>query len=265
MIKDVEGLISHITQRLRSFADVAVVAMSGGADSTLVATLCSLALGPDQVCSLHLPMNDLDKRSFNSRSLRVAKKLKIRRTQSAIDAAVDSLIALICDASNVETISQLNAGNARSRVRMCALYGVAASLGETSTARVRVIGTGNLSEDYIGYDTKGGDALADIFPIGSLFKSEVYQLLDHFVDVGVLEDDLIDRTPSAGLWDGQTDEGELGHTYDVMEQSIRRIATNDGRLPPDASEVDLFVHGRHEAHKHKHLAPPVIEARQFCV
>ena len=70
-------------------------------------------------------------------------------------------------------LTALNKGNARSRARMSVLYGVAHNLSNKfPNKRVRVIGTGNLSEDYIGYDTKGGDALADIFPIGELFKSD---------------------------------------------------------------------------------------------
>ena len=151
---------------------------------------------------------------------------------------------------------------------MCTLYTVAHHLGDKLGKRVRVIGTGNLSEDFIGYDTKGGDALCDIFPIGQLFKSEVYQLLDFFRDMGVIDEEHIDRIPSAGLWNGQTDEQELGHTYNTMEPIVKRFLEHAKVQPLHTVEptcdVSKFVLQRHLANKHKHEAPPVIELRQFC-
>jgi NAD+ synthase len=151
-------------------------------------------------------------------------------------------------------------------MRMVALYTVAHELNSHLTnKRVRVIGTGNLSEDFIGYDTKGGDALCDIFPIGELYKSEVYQLAEYFVEQGDIEPYMIDYTPSAGLWDGQTDEEELGFSYNDMEPAIRKMRSATGKLectdPLTLSTVEKFVYDRHLANKHKHEAPPVIELR----
>jgi NAD+ synthase len=160
-------------------------------------------------------------------------------------------------------------GNVKARVRMTTLYGLCGYLSHTNfPKRVRVIGTGNFSEDYIGYDTKGGDALADFFPIGSLFKSEVYQMLDHFVEYGILREEDIDRVPSAGLWDGQTDEGELGCTYAEMQTAIQYLIDDDLApfapvIIPDEKVVNMVAE-RHKNNKHKHEAPPLINLREFC-
>jgi NAD+ synthase len=124
------------------------------------------------------------------------------------------------------------------------------------------MGTGNLSEDFIGYDTKGGDALADIFPIGQLFKSEVYKVLEYFRDNGKITEAMINRVPSAGLWENQTDEAELGCSYDAMEPAVRFILKNYSTIDESSlSDMQRFVWKRHLANKHKHEAPYVVTLR----
>jgi NAD+ synthase len=238
---------------IRDETDVAVIGLSGGADSTLVACLCVKALGADNVYGVHMPYNKTDIDTFNSRSIRMANKLGINNFVIPITEIADSITKSV--ESAVGPISVTNSGNARSRARMTTLYGIAHHLGDTLNKRVRVVGTGNLSEDFIGYDTKGGDALADFFPIGNLFKSQVYQMLEKFRDEGLIDEDHIDRIPSAGLWEGQTDEGELGYTYDQMQPVIEDILagkTGDG-------DLFNFVMNRHLENKHKHEAPKVLK------
>jgi NAD+ synthase len=274
MITDIAGLLVKVCNDIRSRSEVAVLGMSGGADSTLVALLCKEALGKEHVYSVHMPYNDHDHGFFNDRSRKTAEKLGVKIILAPIGKIADEINGLVSkclvDNNLYAGFSKVNAGNARSRARMTVLYGISHHLNDYLGAhnyspRVRVVGTGNLSEDYIGYDTKGGDALCDFFPIGELFKSEVFQLLDFFRDRGDITEDMIDRVPSAGLWDGQSDEAELGHTYNAMEPSIRNAHRRIGgvRILTDL-HIDEFVKQRHLANKHKHEAPEVLSLREFC-
>ncbi|MFK7873275.1 MAG: NAD(+) synthase [Oligoflexales bacterium] len=251
-----ERLLKDLYTEIRQRMDIAIIGMSGGADSTLVAALCAEALGPENVISVHMPYSDTDHRHFNARSLRTAKHLKIQTHFLPIKKAVQGIEDSL---SRLFTLSQVNSGNLRARVRTNILYSMSHHISDSHHQRARVVGTGNLSEDYIGYDTKGGDSLADFFPLGELFKSEVYSLLDFFVNKGILKSNMIDRTPSAGLWEGQTDEDELGWTYSEMEPAIRRQLRGEFTQ----KSVDIFVRQRHEAHKHKHEAPQVFHARKY--
>lgn len=268
MIKNELALIGQIKNEIKEFTDVAVVGMSGGVDSTIVATLCMLALGSENVYGVHMPYNDTDNKEgkFNGNSRIIADKLGVRSLEAPIFDITASINKAVTTAvaygENIDELGRVNSGNTRSRARMTVLYGVCHELGaHFSGKRVRVMGTGNLSEDFIGYDTKGGDALADIFPIGELYKSEVYELADFFAKTGIIESGMIDRTPSAGLWDGQTDEDELGYTYNKMEGSIRKIIDSEWSKENWDHDVDEFVWKRHMANKHKHEAPPVIKLR----
>ena len=265
MIRDIPGLLRKMSEALRAFTEVAVVGMSGGADSTLVSVLCTQFLGKSKVYGVHMPAVAEDFKTFNRNSLNVASRLGIHSLLLPVGDVTSTFNKALSSAMGKGvSLSRVNLGNTRARLRMAGLYGVAHHLsGQLCGKSVRVIGTGNLSEDFIGYDTKGGDALADFFLIGSLFKSEVYQLLDYFRDQGVLSEGMIDRIPSAGLWQGQTDESELGYSYNEMEVSVRKLLSGQ-RPGPDATGCDHFVYQRHIQHKHKHDAPPVLEIREFC-
>lgn len=260
-----EKVRQRIAEGLRAQVDTAVIGLSGGADSLLTTLVCIDAVGRENVYTYSLPFSDLDEKTFNTLSRTYAEHLKVHHKTVRIGEACDRLNDTVTAAlglSSREDLSVVNSGNARARIRMCTLYGAAHHLNETLGKRARVIGTGNLSEDFIGYDTKGGDALADIFPIGELFKSEVYKMLEHFRDSGIIIEEMINRKPSAGLWENQTDEKELGYTYNEMEPAIRGILANDGKPEdPEPSGIVRFVWDRHLAHKHKHEAPPVIQLR----
>jgi len=267
----IESLMKIITDDIKKNLEVAVIGMSGGADSTLLTALCVRALGKENVYGIGMPYNQLDADTFNDRSQKIATKLGINYKVLPIGATVDAF------STGFGEMSTLNEGNLRSRMRMLHLYAECCSIGERTGKATRVMGTGNLSEDFIGYDTKGGDALADIFPMGELYKYEVYALLAHLVDNETLDYDMIDQTPSAGLWDGQTDEEELGMSYNEMAPAIKFLLTYyaefDGITDVDAFsdvyyriaikfndnfiETLWFVWKRHFVNKHKHVAPYV--------
>jgi len=265
MIRDCEKLVQTITTEINSLTDIAVIGLSGGADSSLTAILCSRALGREAVYGISMPFDEIDVQTFNARSAKLAEKLAIQHLVRPVQAIADA-INLQVHVTDPSELTDTNKGNARSRARMCVLYGIAHNLSSRFPGkRVRVIGTGNLSEDFIGYDTKGGDALADFFPLGELFKSEVFQLLDHFKNQGVIEEAHIDRTPSAGLENNQTDEMDLGYTYNDMEKGIRFCLKHVGSMHKQTLDpVTSFVWQRHLAQKHKHEAPPALKLRVLC-
>ena len=283
MIKNIDGLLFHLFDQIRKQCDVAIIGLSGGADSTLVAILCTLALGKENVVGVHMPYSSVDSSGtkFNARSIRFARKLGVQEHYIPINKIADEICFAVDPGSDHYksriwhgALSQLDKGNARSRARMCVLYGLSGQLAheEFPGKRLRVVGTGNLSEDFIGYDTKGGDALADFHPIGRLYKSEVYQLLSHFVSIGMIDEEHVDRVPSAGLWDGQTSEGELGHSYNEMEPAVRAVITADrGAMytkhpecgSKEANDMVDFVVKRHLGNSHKHAAIPSFEVEEY--
>ena len=266
MIKDIDGLIKDVCKQIREQCDVAVIGLSGGADSTLVAILCKEALGADNVYGCHLPYAQIDYDKFNANSARVADCLGINQYWVDISEPVNMCEKVIfskyCVQFGSTGISLINKGNMKSRMRMICLYTINCQIAEATGKRCRVIGSGNLSEDYIGYDSKGGDSLCDFFPIGRLFKSEVFQLLDWFSDRSVIHNEMIDRHPSAGLWEGQFDEDELGYTYNEMEPSILRCLCGTQNID---NPIDKFVWERHLSNKHKHEACPVFDLGNFRI
>ena len=160
-----------------------------------------------------------------------------------------------------DRVSTLNSGNMRSRMRMVALYTTCRQWEEQKGGRVRVVGTGNYSEDAIGFQTKGGDNTCDFFPLGSLFKSEVYQLLEYFRDTGLITEEMINRTPSPGLWDGHLDETELGFRYNDIEPSLRRLMVGE---VDKTNELDNKVYQMYLSGLHKVEPAPVFQLREFC-
>lgn len=258
---NIEKVIKKITNGIKQNVDTAIIGLSGGADSFLVMLLCETALGKENVYTYSMPYSEVDIQTFNSKSKSYAEHIGVHHQTINIGTIGKALTSTVSEATG-EDLSTLNAGNSRSRARMCMLYGIAHHLNEKLKNRVRVMGTGNLSEDFIGYDTKGGDALADFFPIGQLFKSEVYKLLEYFRDQGKITEEMINRVPSAGLWEDQTDEDELGYSYNDMEPAIRFILQNYNKVEDvTLSGIEMFVWNRHLVNKHKHEAPPVVVLR----
>jgi len=266
-IQKVQDLIKFSNKKINEFADIAVINLSGGVDSLVNTCLLVEALGAENVYTLHLPYGDLDAAKYNSNSMKIAKKLGVKFIYKSIGRSVDEL----CDINDcktndpdlIEGLSTLDKGNVRARVRMTEAYKWASHISRITGKRVRVFGTGNLSEDFIGYDTKFGDSAWDLCVTGELYKYEMYQLADYFVAKGMIDEDMVDRIPTAGLWEGQTDEGELGFNWDQISESIKKIIEYDNR--GEWSHCDELVWDRHFKNKHKHMAPPILSLRkEFC-
>jgi len=237
-------------------ADVGVIALSGGIDSTLTAHLAVEALGTGSVYGLVLP-SEVNREDNMSDAERVAAELldveyDVVAIEPLVDAVLDAHPAV--DAGE-KAAAQTTVGNLRARLRAVLNY-VAANRRDGL-----VLGTGNRSEAGVGYFTKYGDGAVDCHPIGNLYKQQVRQLAAH---LGVPED-LVGKTATAGLWSDQTDEGELGFDYDTLD-SILALCV-DGPLPAAATARELGVdeglveevRAMHERSAHKRRAPPAPE------
>ncbi|MEM2909543.1 MAG: NAD+ synthase [Nitrososphaerota archaeon] len=186
-----------------SGADGYVLGLSGGVDSSVVAKLCVEAVGREKVLGLIMPSNTTPQEDTLDAE-RIASMLGIEYEVIDITTISDSLASICKHESQASMIAK---GNIKSRVRMIVLYYHANILNRL------VAGTGNRSEILIGYYTKYGDGGVDCLPIGNLYKTQVRQLAEH---LGIPAS-IIWKTPSAGLWKGQTDEDEIGLKYEQLD------------------------------------------------
>ena len=178
-----------------------VLGLSGGIDSALSAVLSVRALGPENVLCLRLPYKTSSPESLAHAQL-VIDQLGVPSKTFDITSAVDAILDQFPDASPVRC------GNIMARVRMVHVYDQSAALPGL------VVGTGNKTEILLGYSTIHGDGAFDFNPLADLYKYQVRQLAE---ELGV-PDEIITKAPSADLWAGQTDEGEIGYTYDDMDR-----------------------------------------------
>jgi NAD+ synthase len=241
----------HIAAWLRERAEAAgargfLCGLSGGIDSAVVSRLCQMAspqraLGVLLPCYSH-PQDEEDARlvaaTFALPVIRVDLGMTFDAMSEALHAAVKGLPTHV---NVVDIKQQVPEANIKPRLRMASLYFIANSL------NYLVAGTGNRSEITLGYYTKYGDGGVDVLPIGGLLKSEVRALAR---ELGVPQR-VIDKPPTAGLWMGQTDEAEMGFTYDMLEQYL---AHGRSAVPADvADRIDRL----RAASDHKRTMPPI--------
>ena len=227
-------------------SDGAIVALSGGIDSALVARLARDALGPERVLAVLLP-DDAYPPALLEETREYADALGVERCEvpiGPIEAAVRSVLPAPVD--------RTTAGNVKARARMLLLYTLARERGR------RVVGTGNKSEILLGYFTKYGDGGVDLLPIGDLYKTQVRALAAELD----LPARIRERVPTAGFWEGQTDEGEIGLSYDLLDRillgleqlaPVETIAAAAGTDPETVRRVDARV----RANRHKRRTPPI--------
>ncbi|KAB1197983.1 MULTISPECIES: NAD+ synthase [Haloferax] len=226
---ELEAHREHITSFIRDTvdaagADGAVLGLSGGIDSTLTAFLAVEALGEDGLHGLVMP-SVANAEDMMSDAEGVAEMLGIEYDVVEIQPIAEKFFDTFPEAAN----NRMAAGNVYVRTRGVLNYFVA-----NHENRI-VLGTGNRAEAMTGYFTKYGDQAVDCNPIGNLYKQQVRQLAAH---VGVPED-LVLQTPSAEMWSGQTDESELGLTYDVLDAILALHV--DGPLSMSATVRHLGV------------------------
>lgn len=222
-----------------------VIGLSGGVDSSLVAFLAAEALGRENLLGLLLPYRTSDPQS-EADARRVIEVLGIPHKKIEITPMVEPLLA------QIPPEATRRRGNVMARMRMICLYD------QSEEWRGLVIGTSNKTENLLGYTTIYGDNAAAIHPISDLYKCQVRQLARA---VGVPER-IIAKAPSADLWQGQTDEGELGFTYDEADQILHLLV--DLRYTPEeavaagcnAAVVRRVVHLVRQ-NQFKRVPPPI--------
>ena len=231
-----------------------VLGMSGGIDSSLVAKLCAEAIGAAKVLGLAVPEKSGGTDETDARDW--AKELGIRfRT-----VAIGSMVRAIAADLKVPRSDRIGLGNVKSRVRMITWYQVA-----RAEERL-VIGAGNKSELALGYFSMFGDAGCDFLPIGDLYKTQVFEMARHLG----LPPNIVEKVPTAGLWAGQTDEGELGIAYEALDRILLGIELQlepkeiAARAAVDVKQV-LRVERMVAANVHKRKMPliPKLGIRTF--
>ena len=192
----------------------AVIGISGGVDSSVVAALCCEALGRDRVLGVLLPRGEQRDICFSDM---LCDHLDIERVELNINDTVNAL-ELQLSLAHIKESKQTRI-NLQPRIRMAALYAVSQSVNG------RVANTSNLSESWVGWDTKFGDSVGDFSPLFNLTKTEI-RLIGK--ELG-LPDILVNKTPVDGLC-GQTDEDKFGFTYDMLDKYIRTGICEDEEI-----------------------------------
>lgn len=200
-----------------------VLGLSGGIDSAVVCGLCVQAAGADRVLGVIMPSSSQPDDAVSAR--KVADAFGVNTQTVDLSSITDTFYAAMPSADDLINVSsaaaekrqQLATANVRPRLRMTTLYYIA------NLTRGIVVGTGNKSEAMIGYYTKYGDGGVDLLPIIDLYKYEVRAVAE---EIGVPESVIV-RPPSAGLWEGQTDEDEIGMTYEELDRTLMALETGD--------------------------------------
>jgi len=234
-----EKLVSWIKEKVTSGGCRGVVlGLSGGIDSSVLAVLCHRAF-PQNTLGLIMPCESIPEDKTDA--LELAKKFSIPTTEATLDEIYAVLLHTLPDYQAASPTSLRAKANLKPRLRMLTLYYIASQL------NYMVAGSSNRCELALGYFTKYGDGGVDIIPLGSLVKGQIRELADY---LGIPKP-IIDKPPSAGLWAGQTDEGEMGISYEELDRYLL-----DGNVSGDIrSKIELLM----SASEHKRALPPVAD------
>jgi NAD+ synthase len=248
----VEVILGYIRSQMRQagFGRL-VVGLSGGVDSATVAYLAARAIGAENLLAVRMPYRTSSDASETD-ALRVVDALGCRTELVEITPMVDPMLALIDDPGAPADGLNVRRGNVMARQRMIVLYDRSAAFDAL------VIGTSNKTEALLGYGTLHGDMAAALAPIGDLYKTQLRAVAG---ELGVPAE-IVAKPPSADLWPGQTDEGELGRSYDLLDRAL--FALVDRRWTVDrcvAAGLDRglveWVAGRVARMEFKRQLPPV--------
>ncbi len=244
LTSDIQNWIKeHVTS---ADAKGIVLGLSGGIDSSVIAALSVNAIGKENVLGLGLPCESIPQDLEDAKA--IAKHLGITFIISDLTSVYKEFLKVLPTHIKSNKIAQ---ANIKPRLRMTMVYYMGQSLG-----KYLVAGTGNRSEVAIGYFTKYGDGGVDFEPIGALYKFEVREI----ARVLGIPNKFIDKPPSAGLWEGQTDEDEIGLTYDLLDEIIYRIdhiLCFEGLNEKDVKKVINMI----KSAEHKTKMPPMFKIK----
>ena len=223
----------------------AVIGLSGGIDSALSCALAVEGLGAENVLVVRMPYKASSKDSLNDAQLLI-DQLGVPNKTIEITDMVEPLFKLD------PQISKMRMGNIMARERMIVLYD------QSEVFKGLVVGTSNKTEILLGYSTMYGDSASAMNPIGDLYKTQIRQL-SRALNIPA---SIIDKAPSADLWEGQTDEGELGFTYEEVDKLLYLLV--DQRYSPqeaiDEGFSEKFVNAvttRIRRNQFKRMLPPI--------
>lgn len=218
-----------------------ICGISGGADSAFMSYLCCEAVGKENFIGMYLPCESSP--NMEEDAIKLAGNLGI---ELRVFNLIDAYNAIIEQMEiGGETVSQLTKANTKARLRMTMLYAIA------NQYNYLVAGTGNKSELDIGYVTVGGDQIASTEAIGNYYKTEVYEMMKLIPEI---PQSIFDKPPSADLYDGQTDEQEIGMKYWELDAILLQMETGtEQRLDPEkVAKVTSMV----KKAKYKNELPP---------
>ena len=217
-----------------------VFGLSGGVDSATAAALAINAVGRQRVLAALMPCHSQPEDARLAHLM--ADAFGIPTVTVDLSNTYDALMTMVPPSDH-----PLAAANVKPRLRMATLYYLAQS------RNYLVLGSGNKTEILVGYSTKYGDGGVDLLPMGDMYKTQVWELAR---ELGVPQP-IIERPPTAGLWPGQTDEGEMGITYAKLDQVLAAIEAGDttGVEPATLEKVQRMIAGS----AHKRVMPPTFE------
>lgn len=236
--QEIEQVVEWIREQVKlSGSKGVLVGLSGGIDSAVVGCLIKRAF-PENALGVVLPCKSNPKDAQDA--IELAEKIGIDYVTIDLTEEHEMLYGKIQRRLENKMVihHRLSDANLRARLRMTTLYGIGNALGYL------VAGTDNAAEVHTGYFTKYGDGGVDIIPIGNLLKRDVFA----WARILGVTQSILERKPSAGLWEGQTDEEEMGTTYDMIDDYLSGI---------EIPEKDLQIIERmHKATMHKRTMPP---------
>ncbi|MHC1610854.1 MAG: NAD(+) synthase [Candidatus Methanospirareceae archaeon] len=248
-------LASRISEWIRERVNDAgaqgvVLGMSGGLDSSVAAVLCKKAF-PDTTLGLIMPCGS--RKEDIEHAKMVAAKFGIETKEIDLSRIFNILLKLleVEEQENDGDAIDIAVANLKPRLRMICLYYFA------NKRNYLVVGTGNKSELSIGYFTKYGDGAADILPLGDVLKTEERKLAEELK----IPAEIIEKRPSAGLWEGQTDEAEIGMSYDVLDKILLALERGDFNGSRSGCDPELVerVKRMMDASRHKRETIPVFK------